>query len=219
MTMLPDPKRDRKWYPLNYNVTFLAGHCSSKLRVADRVRTAADPRILLAYFRRFLRTSSQVESLPTIIAAAFVRGLAWKRPSGPGHICRLMSHMLQWCDTSLGDDNNASIDSSPRKDLCNKVGLLCNDERFQNFDRIQQVEMKRLHKMLNAIENIAPPGSYLTSAKQFLESSCGEDMCPVCMEVGVMGCSKCKTVRYCGKECQTKDWRAGHKAKCFKALY
>lgn len=180
----------------------------------------ADPQILSAYFRRFLRTSSQMESVPTIVAAAFVRGVAWKRPSGPGHICSLMCHMLQWCDTTLGDDNNASIDSATRKDLYTKVGLLCEDTRFTTFDRIQQVEMKRLHGMLNAVEHMGgPTGYYLTSSRQYLEGSCGDDSCPVCMEEAEQLCSKCKTVRYCGKACQTKDWKAGHKTKCFKALY
>ena len=27
-------------------------------------------------------------------------------------------------------------------------------------------------------------------------------------------CTKCKLVEYCGKECQTNDWRAGHKILC-----
>lgn len=183
------------------------------------VRTTADRHLLTAYFRRFLRTSSQMNSVPTIVAAAFVRGIAWKRPSGPGYICALMCHMLQWCDTDLGDDKNASIDFSTRKELCTKVGLLCEDARFANFDRTQQVEMKRLHGMLNSIEHIKPTGSYLHSTRQYLEGSCGDDSCPVCMEEAELLCSKCKTVRYCGKVCQTKDWKAGHKTKCFRALY
>jgi len=28
-------------------------------------------------------------------------------------------------------------------------------------------------------------------------------------------CSKCKKARYCGKDCQNKDWREGHKLECF----
>lgn len=28
------------------------------------------------------------------------------------------------------------------------------------------------------------------------------------------GCSACKKVRYCSKECQTLDWKAGHKLVC-----
>ena len=31
-----------------------------------------------------------------------------------------------------------------------------------------------------------------------------------------MTCSKCKLVDYCGVECQTQDWKAGHKTFCNK---
>ena len=30
-------------------------------------------------------------------------------------------------------------------------------------------------------------------------------------------CVKCRCTFYCGKACQTSDWKAGHKAEC-KAL-
>ena len=30
-------------------------------------------------------------------------------------------------------------------------------------------------------------------------------------------CAKCKLYRYCGKECQVKHWKAGHKKDCVKA--
>ena len=28
-------------------------------------------------------------------------------------------------------------------------------------------------------------------------------------------CTRCKAVKYCGKECQRKDWKLGHKVDCF----
>ena len=31
-------------------------------------------------------------------------------------------------------------------------------------------------------------------------------------------CSKCKTVWYCGPDCQKKDWVAGHKINCGKKV-
>jgi len=31
-------------------------------------------------------------------------------------------------------------------------------------------------------------------------------------------CSACTTVRYCSRECQVEDWKAGHRAKCGKPL-
>ena len=30
-------------------------------------------------------------------------------------------------------------------------------------------------------------------------------------------CAACKDTWYCGRECQAKHWKAGHKTKCFKA--
>ena len=27
-------------------------------------------------------------------------------------------------------------------------------------------------------------------------------------------CGKCRVVRYCSRDCQVKDWKAGHKRKC-----
>jgi len=27
-------------------------------------------------------------------------------------------------------------------------------------------------------------------------------------------CSRCKKTKYCGKDCQTKHWKAGHKKEC-----
>jgi hypothetical protein len=31
-------------------------------------------------------------------------------------------------------------------------------------------------------------------------------------------CTRCKSVSYCGKECQVKDWKASHKAECKKIV-
>jgi MYND finger len=30
----------------------------------------------------------------------------------------------------------------------------------------------------------------------------------------LLGCSGCKKARYCSKECQSMDWKIGHKAEC-----
>ena len=34
-----------------------------------------------------------------------------------------------------------------------------------------------------------------------------------CSKAGDLQCARCK-VKYCGKECQKKDWSAGHKRVC-----
>lgn len=43
------------------------------------------------------------------------------------------------------------------------------------------------------------------------------NMCGVCGLQGNFRCSKCKCTIYCGKECQTEDWRLGHKVICLES--
>lgn len=38
--------------------------------------------------------------------------------------------------------------------------------------------------------------------------------CGVCKKIAVTSCGGCKLATYCGKPCQKKDWKNGHKAKC-----
>jgi hypothetical protein len=38
-----------------------------------------------------------------------------------------------------------------------------------------------------------------------------------CKGDGMLQCSQCLSVRYCGAECQRAHWKAGHKAVCVKA--
>ncbi|RCV22095.1 hypothetical protein SETIT_4G192800v2 [Setaria italica] len=42
----------------------------------------------------------------------------------------------------------------------------------------------------------------------------GSGPCAACGVVTSKKCSRCKRVRYCSQECQTKHWEAGHKSKC-----
>ncbi|KAJ7896266.1 hypothetical protein B0H14DRAFT_2678883 [Mycena olivaceomarginata] len=35
----------------------------------------------------------------------------------------------------------------------------------------------------------------------------------------LLRCSQCKTVRYCGQECQPWHWKNGHKVRCFRIDY
>lgn len=41
---------------------------------------------------------------------------------------------------------------------------------------------------------------------------CGKPSQPDCK---LVRCSRCKAAYYCGRECQRKHWRVGHKADCF----
>src|SRR5882724_452763 len=94
------------------------------------------------YFRRFLCHPTEPKGIPNLIAAAFYRGVAWKRPSGPGNICSLLIHCLFWADTSLGNDGKASIDAEIRTLLAAKLGLLVEDDGFQRLDQLQRVEIE-----------------------------------------------------------------------------
>lgn len=40
--------------------------------------------------------------------------------------------------------------------------------------------------------------------------------CAVCPKVGLMACARCQDMRYCGKECQEKDWET-HASVCCRA--
>ncbi|XP_078443582.1 ubiquitin carboxyl-terminal hydrolase 18-like [Wolffia australiana] len=42
---------------------------------------------------------------------------------------------------------------------------------------------------------------------------CG-DKCFVCDNPGSKKCSRCKSVRYCSQECQSRHWKSGHNRKC-----
>lgn len=173
------------------------------------------------YFRRFLR-SPQVAGLPTLVAAAFVEGVDWLRPSGPGHICSLIMHMLQCCDPTLGDDAKASVDGATRQRLAEKVAAFVAQPDFARLERLQQSECRRLLGMLHSLENLpgppgGPPGWLMISSYEHLIGTIpGQEECDVCMaEEDTAWCSRCRTVKYCGTECQTKAWKSGHKLRCF----
>ncbi|KAJ7472030.1 hypothetical protein FB451DRAFT_1037097 [Mycena latifolia] len=170
------------------------------------------------YFRKFLRNPVASKDLPTIIARAFVKGTSWKRPSGPGLHCALIIHTLFWCDPSLGDDGKASIDADVRAGLGPVIDAILENPRAAEMGQLQLMEIQRLQGILAAIE--AMPGAhYLDSTRAHLEGQL--DMCEgdLCDEDPELACSKCKTARYCGKECQTWHWKHGHKVRCFKTDY
>jgi hypothetical protein len=141
------------------------------------------------YFRKFLRNSSQPRDLPTLIAGAFVRGIAWKRPSGPGHICTLIIHTIHWCDASLGDDGKASVDAEVRKALVRKLGHLIEEPGFQRIEEMQRVEVERLKGLLGAVEHL-PGDQYTSSTRQHLEGRLDCCVNPDCTEDADLTCSK-----------------------------
>ena len=65
----------------------------------------------------------------------------------------------------------------------------------------------------------APTASELEDVERFkrdprdLSSTCDECLLAFTQ---LLNCGKCKEVKYCGKDCQVKAWRGGHKISCGK---
>jgi len=58
---------------------------------------------------------------------------------------------------------------------------------------------------------MSPKGSQLERGPAGGEAS---GPCAACGVVTSKKCSRCKRVRYCSQECQTKHWQDDHKSKC-----
>ena len=174
-----------------------------------------------SYFRKFLTNKALCIGLPNLIADSFVKGIEWKRPSGPGSICTLIIDMLFWCATSLGDDGKSSIDKQTRTELAAKLQGLIANPSFERLPELQCVDISRLQRVLKAIEGM-PEDYYLKSSHEYLvgqaEGICGNSVCETGEEPR-MQCSKCKSVRYCCAACQKVHWRNGHKLRCFDTPY
>ena len=151
--------------------------------------------------------------LPTIVADGFVQGIQWKRPSGPGQICCLIIHFLFWGNSTKGDDGKASINADVRTKLAERLGSLIGTPQFEQLPQIQRVDIERLHGILKAIQGM-PEDYYLRSTRSYLEGQLDECGRTSCDEEAVLACSKCKSVKYCGKKCQTWHWKNGHKLRC-----
>jgi MYND finger len=166
-----------------------------------------------AYFRKFLR-SPHSAGLPNLIAQHFIRGVAWKRPSGPGFICKLLIHFIVWCDPSQGDDHKACIDVDPRTRLTQKVILLMSRPQFHSLDDQQKLDIQRLDEFLLSIEGM-PEDTFVRGARDHLQRYLDQCDEPDCSQTAELWCSRCKGVRYCGRDCQTRHWSREHKLWCF----
>ncbi len=54
----------------------------------------------------------------------------------------------------------------------------------------------------------------IMSAIDILFQDAKTDVCRVCGAGKARRCNNCCNVVYCGKDCQMKDWRDGHKIMC-----
>ncbi|GJE95987.1 zinc finger MYND domain-containing protein [Phanerochaete sordida] len=172
-----------------------------------------------AYLRAFL-SSPAATGLPNVIAWHFTRGLHWIAPSGPGHVCALLTSLLFWCDAALGDDTRASIDARLRSELGATLPLYLSGETTDRPREVRRLALERLAVVLKRIDcaSAAEACEYLAGARR--RHGVGRPAqreCCVCHRVTELLCSQCKTVRFCGKECQAVAWKDGHQLQCFTA--
>jgi len=125
-------------------------------------------------------------------------------------------------DKRIGDDLRKSIKKEFRREL----------GRVMEFISKMNDSIKKagVVKVANAIVDIGiddipsfvnlSKGFGMEQAVRLLEDTvkisleAAKDICSVCKKVGqTMSCSKCREVRYCGRECQVKDWNK-HKSNC-----
>eukprot|EP00058_Branchiostoma_floridae_P018915 XP_002604404.1 hypothetical protein BRAFLDRAFT_79292 [Branchiostoma floridae] len=67
----------------------------------------------------------------------------------------------------------------------------------------------------NDFYDFEPPDEDTPSSEaEVLQAEKEYNLCCVCGCGGAKACSRCHQVRYCSKEHQVLDWRAGHKAAC-----
>ncbi|KIP07870.1 hypothetical protein PHLGIDRAFT_405139 [Phlebiopsis gigantea 11061_1 CR5-6] len=177
------------------------------------------------YFRRFL-LSPQCEGIPNLVASSFITGITWLRSSGPGYVANLIHYMLLWCATDMGDDKEGAIDKGVREAVLTQLEDMKADESYSRLEPIQRAQIQRLFKMLMTMRVGPPAGlmgkAYIEALRGLSEGQIrGQEECVVCDEdeLQLFLCSKCKTIKYCSKECQASDWKAGHKIKCYATEY
>eukprot|EP00922_Rhytidocystis_sp_ex-Travisia-forbesii_P059512 GHVS01088249.1.p1 GENE.GHVS01088249.1~~GHVS01088249.1.p1 ORF type:complete len:411 (-),score=54.57 GHVS01088249.1:175-1407(-) len=103
--------------------------------------------------------------------------------------------------------------------------LCCSDDEMrylkEHFDRnnarLKQEFCKKFEASLPRHATIQAPGmftSFLSPLYKQTPPKQPKQVCLVCGGVGRLVCAQCKVARYCGRECQTQHWRAGHKTDC-----
>lgn len=125
----------------------------------------------------------------------------------------------------MGDDKEAAVDKEIREATLKMLEDLQAAVSYSQIERIQRAQIERLIKMLKTLTYGPEAGlmgnQYLASLRGLSEGQLrGQEDCAVCMDDEQLSlCSKCKTIKYYSKECQMKDWKDGHKIKCFATTY
>ncbi|CAK4659075.1 hypothetical protein LEN26_012908 [Aphanomyces euteiches] len=118
-------------------------------------------------------------------------------------------------------------------------GSSLNSEQLNNFSKacnngkgFTQQELNEIHMYFDCDENkgltqrgfcdmyhtqtSAEPSETWKDMKTlgFADHILGKAGCYTCGSAAKTACARCLCVRYCSKECQTEDWKAGHKRAC-----
>ena len=80
-------------------------------------------------------------------------------------------------------------------------------------NRAAQRETKQVMKGVHARCEAEQPGTNFRGSQLQMCNACGN-----VQPNGVLkACMRCRIKYYCGKECQRRDWKAGHKHVCVPA--
>jgi NADH pyrophosphatase NudC (nudix superfamily) len=91
------------------------------------------------------------------------------------------------------------------------------------LDQPLKSQLKEFNRLLNDRQQYKKQqiAAVVAQAKQGQEPQKSESFCSYCATsskenpmLKLKECSGCHNVRYCGKECQTADWKQGHKKCC-----
>ncbi|CAE6447534.1 unnamed protein product [Rhizoctonia solani] len=222
MDILPQEAKSIMW------AAFCAKHVSKLAKNLRELSLEAQPKAFSTYvqilsllpeaaqepYYRIFLSSPDSRLLSNLIGNAFTRGILWRGPSGPGCICGLLIELLFWCDAAEGDDKKSPMDASVRRRVARKIASIKANNNFQYLPVTQKADIERLNGILTVIEQM-PEDFYLKSTRDHLlgdADSCGNEDCD---EDPTMRCARCRSVEYCGKKCQAKHWKSGHKARCF----
>ena len=174
------------------------------------------------YFRNFLRSSCAL-GLPELIARHLIQGINWISPSGPGHVCILVTNLLIWYDVGPGCGDKVPIDPGTRAKLATALRNIQSAKGTTDYPaKITDLARDRLAIILKLLEG-SPADSlcardYLLSIRQRLEKGIPDlHGCLVCKVNAELLCSQCGWARFCNKLCQAKAWENGHQLECFTA--
>lgn len=85
-------------------------------------------------------------------------------------------------------------------------------EKYMSEDKLIASEALSREELLEVSSRLA---DQLESMISFTDATRRSSVCAVCQRPGENQCSGCKTVVYCGRDCQLQDWTI-HKKNCLK---